>query len=316
LEFSIAGANCVCVHVVSWKSLSNFVAHRGVYLRQHVCLVCGDVTAGDEVDHQRWASLNGDGSGGQVWTRRQRALGGQTSSGIRSLLQQCDSRAPTAGHCTLLPILQCFDAPTALGLYVLEGHAAVVSDIAFSAGGDELVSIAGDGTVACWDLNHGGERCRTFDVNDLKPGRRAKVFPSSDGRLLVVDGDAIGSAAHVYDFATGNRLHAFGDRVPTQSRVFLTGNVFCRQKTLVDVRTGEELRRSLEDFGATAAHVAVALSVDARRILVGGPGTSSTLWDVASAEVLAVLEGETVPSAVVLTDDGRLAFVGYVARGL
>lgn len=270
------------------------------------------------------SSLNGDvgrptglliddvGAGSnQIWTRRQRALGGHPS-GIRSLLQQCDSRAPTAGHCTLLPILQCFDAPTALGLYVLEGHATVVSNIAFSAGGDELVSVAGDGTVACWDLTHGGERCRTFDVTDLRPGRRARVFPSSDGRLLVVDGDAIGSPAHVYDFTTGNRLHVFGDRVPTQSRVFLTGNVFCRQKTLVDVRTGEKLRRSLEDFGANAAHVAVALSEDGRRILVGGPSTSATLWDVATAKVLAVLEGETVPSAVVFADDGRLAFVGYV----
>ena len=114
-------------------------------------------------------TLNGDSSG-QGWTRRRRALGRDTSSGIRSLLQQCDSRAPTAGHCTLLPILQCFDAPTALALYVLEGHATVVSDIAFTAGGDELVSVAGDGTVACWDLTHGGERCRTFDVTDLRPG--------------------------------------------------------------------------------------------------------------------------------------------------
>ena len=273
---------------------------------------CDNVAAGDDVDCDRSSLLNGDVTDSPVWTRRQRALGGPASSGIRSLLQQCDSRAPTAGHCTVLPILQCFDAPTALSLYVLEGHATVVSDIAFSAGGDELVSVAGDGTVACWDLTHGGERCRTFDVSDLKPGRRARVFPSSDGRLLVVDGDAIGSAAHVYDFTTGNRLHAFGDRVPTQSRVFLTGNVFCRQKTLVDVRTGEELTRSLEDFGATAAHVAVSLSVDGRRILVGGPGTSATLWDVATAQVLAVLEGETVPSSVVLTDDSRLAFVGYV----
>ena len=99
-----------------------------------------------------------------------------------------------------------------------------------------------------------------------------------------------------------------------EGRVFLTGSVFCRQKTLVDVRTGDELTRSLEDFGATSAHVAVAVSLDGRRILVGGPGTTATLWDVATAEVLAVLEGETVPSSVVLTDDGRLAFVGYVVN--
>ena len=92
-------------------------------------------------------SLNGDAGAGGGLTRRRRALGGAASAGIRSLLQQCDNRAPTAGHCTLLPILQCFDAPTALALYVLEGHATVVSDLAFSAGADELVSVASDGTV-------------------------------------------------------------------------------------------------------------------------------------------------------------------------
>ena len=95
----------------------------------------------DELASQT-VSLNGEaGSSDHGLRRRRRALGGGTSSGIRSLLQQCDSRAPTAGHCTLLPILQCFDAPTALTLYVLEGHATVVSDLAFSAGGDELVTI-------------------------------------------------------------------------------------------------------------------------------------------------------------------------------
>jgi len=56
--------------------------------------------------------------------------------------------------------------------------------------------------------------------------------------------------------------------------------------------------------------VAVSLSVDGRHIVVGGPGTSCSLWDVDSGTLLAVLDGQTVPSAVVLTHDATLAFVG------
>lgn len=87
-------------------------------------------------------------------------------SGIRSLLQYCDSRSPP--HSALLPILPCFEPPTAAALCALEGHSALVSDLAFlpatlsSAIGsnqsqgsvdyaddmDELVSVAADGTVS------------------------------------------------------------------------------------------------------------------------------------------------------------------------
>jgi hypothetical protein len=96
-------------------------------------------------------------------TRHDRIMRGSGAEpGIRSLLQQCDLRSPSDS--ALLPILPCFDPPTAEMLCVLEGHAAVVSDMAFlpaaAASGnrlqsalstaedvDELISIAADGTV-------------------------------------------------------------------------------------------------------------------------------------------------------------------------
>ena len=43
---------------------------------------------------------------------------------IRTLLQQCDSVAALR-HSALLPVLQCFDPPTAMSLYILEGHSQV-----------------------------------------------------------------------------------------------------------------------------------------------------------------------------------------------
>lgn len=42
---------------------------------------------------------------------------------IKTLLQQCDSESTR--HSALLPVLQCFDPPTALSLYILEGHSQV-----------------------------------------------------------------------------------------------------------------------------------------------------------------------------------------------
>lgn len=91
--------------------------------------------------------------------RHDRVMHGLSAeSGIRSLLQQCDLRSPI--HSALLPILPCFDSPTAETVCILEGHSAVTSDLAFlpppgnqsqstaNAVEDvELVSIAADGTV-------------------------------------------------------------------------------------------------------------------------------------------------------------------------
>ena len=45
-------------------------------------------------------------------------------AGIKSLLQECDQQSPH--HSALVPILRCFDPPTAMSLYVLEGHSQVV----------------------------------------------------------------------------------------------------------------------------------------------------------------------------------------------
>jgi len=46
-------------------------------------------------------------------------------SGLKSLLQQCDAQATQ--HSALLPILPCFDPPTAMSLFILEGHSQVAT---------------------------------------------------------------------------------------------------------------------------------------------------------------------------------------------
>ena len=52
------------------------------------------------------------------------AAGSPSRAGLKCLLQQCD--AQSTQHSALLPILPCFDPPTAMSLFILEGHSQVV----------------------------------------------------------------------------------------------------------------------------------------------------------------------------------------------
>lgn len=47
---------------------------------------------------------------------------------IKSLLQQCDS--VSTRHSALLPMLHCFDPPSAMSLFILEGHSLVIETFA------------------------------------------------------------------------------------------------------------------------------------------------------------------------------------------
>ena len=51
------------------------------------------------------------------------AAGSSAPAGLKCLLQQCDARSTR--HSALLPILPCFDPPTAMSVFILEGHSQV-----------------------------------------------------------------------------------------------------------------------------------------------------------------------------------------------
>jgi len=57
-------------------------------------------------------------------TANQLAAQSSFRAGLKSLLQQCD--AQSTQHSALLPVLPCFDPPTAMSLFILEGHSQVV----------------------------------------------------------------------------------------------------------------------------------------------------------------------------------------------
>jgi WD40 repeat protein len=191
--------------------------------------------------------------------------------------------------------------------------------------------------VALWDLGHGGERSRTIDVSGLTPGRRARLFPVADdgdvaafdvdvygsaspsGRrsLTIVDSDSPGSSASVIDLRTGRSVRSFGERCPAvQSSSRLAGRLMCRQRSIYDVATGLEVT-SFDRLAPGSGFLVVALQSlsDCRRVLIGGQGFTTRLFNIDTGALLATLDsgdgGSSTPSAVALTDDGRLAFVGY-----
>lgn len=191
--------------------------------------------------------------------------------------------------------------------------------------------------VALWDLGHGGERSRTIDVSSVTPGRRARLFPVTDdgavaafeadadgstspsGRrsLTIVDSDSHGSSASVIDLRTGRSVRSFGERCPTvQSSSRYAGRLMCRQRSIYDVATGLEVA-SLDQLAPGSGFLVVALQslASCRRVLIGGQGFTARMFDVDTGSVLATLDpgdsSSSTPSAVALTDNGRLAFVGY-----
>lgn len=225
---------------------------------------------------------------------------------VTQLLQHCDTRSLKDSAVT--PILQCFDPPTAELLYVLEGHSQVASDIVFSATTNELISVSKDGTIAFWDLST-GERSRTIDVARLQPGRKTRLFQSADGIYLIVDYDTVDSPIEIYETKTGQLLHSCGARLPTQSRGFLAGSLYCRQKTIMDIRTGQVVQ-TIDSFVSTKAYVTCAISPDAK-LLVVGDAADMKLFDVSTGDLLAVNTEGKLLSVLAVTPDSRRCYAGY-----
>lgn len=225
---------------------------------------------------------------------------------LTQLLQHCDTRS--LKDSAVIPILQCFDPPTAELLYVLEGHSQVASDIVFSATTNELISVSKDGTIAFWDLST-GERSRTIDVARLQPGRKTRLFQSSDGKYLIVDYDTVDSPIEIYETKTGQLLHSCGARLPSLSRGFLAGSLYCRQKTILDIRTGQVVQ-TIDAFVNSKAYVTCAISPNDKLLVVGDAGDMK-LFDVSTGELLTTNNEGKLLSVLAMTPDSRRCYAGY-----
>ena len=224
--------------------------------------------------------------------------------GMKPLLQQCDKKS--VHHSAILPLFQCFDSPRAMLLFELEDHAQIVLDIIFTP--QELISISKDGLIVFWDLMT-GECTRNITVTDISLGPNTKLHVSGDYKYLVVDSDAIHSPVFIYDLKTTQLLYTVGRRLPTQRRGFLVGNLLCRQKNIIDVRIGRQVR-SLDDFVCTKRYVACGITPDQKYILIGEE-LATKLFEFESGILLATFPAENLPSMFVPTEDSKRMYVGY-----
>lgn len=225
--------------------------------------------------------------------------------GIRSLLQQCDEQSRE--HSALLPLRQCFDPPKAMLQYVLEDHAHMIVNLLFTP--RELLSISIDGVIASWDMSS-GECTRTTSITEFPFGQFTKMYVSTDCKYLIVDCDTVHSPIYIFDLKTFHLLHSSGRRLPTQFRGFLSGNILCRQKNFIDIRTYSTVK-SIDDFILTKRFVECKVTPNEKFILIG-EDNHAKLFDFETTGMLATFVSDNPISTIEITDDSHYAYCGYM----
>ncbi len=224
---------------------------------------------------------------------------------MRSLLQQCD--IDSRKHSALLPVFQCYESPSEVLLYIMEDHTKQVLWLSFCERSNELLSVSKDGTIAVWDMTR-GERIRMFDITSIQPTMRTKILKSENSQFLVFDSETVDSPAYIFDIKAGHLLHECGQRIPTQSRIFVVNNLLCRQKDIIDMRTGETV--SLDTFTSTKQYVIVGITHNEKYILIGSQDATS-MYDLTTTKYMTSFAGNNIPSKILFSDDDSKAFVGY-----
>ena len=135
------------------------------------------------------------------------------------------------------------------------------------------------------------------------------LYLSSDNKYLVVDSNEIDCPVYIYDMKSLHLLHKCGSRLSTQKRVFLSGNFLCRQRSIIDIQTGKEVK-SLQDFVPSKNYLACAISPDGKFIIIGN-NTSTKIFNFASGNHLADISGHGIPSVVMISEDSKKAFIGF-----
>ena len=100
-----------------------------------------------------------------------------------------------------------------------------------------------------------------------------------------------------------------GRRLPTQRRSFLIGNLLCRQKNIIDVRTGCVVT-TLDDFVSTRRYVTCCITPDQQYILIGEEMVTK-LFDFERGTLLATFPAENLPCVFAVSEDSRHVYVGY-----
>lgn len=154
----------------------------------------------------------------------------------------------------------------------LLGHTNLVTSVAYSPGGNRIVSGSRDRTVRIWDVRTGKE-------------------------LLKLEGHK-GPVGGVAWSPAGNRIASIVQLDPVRTPEELASAVF--ELKIWDATTGKELRTLPGYFG-------VAFSPDGRRVASVAAGRTIKVWDVETGQESLSLSGHQYsPVSIAWSRDGRL----------
>jgi WD40 repeat protein len=174
-------------------------------------------------------------------------------------------------------------------LAVLRGHQSSVESVAFSPGGDRIVSGSRDHTLRLWDAASGAEvavlRGHKKIVNSVafSPGGDRIVSGSRDDTVRVWDATSGAEVAKLHEHESWVNSVAFspgGDRIVSGSRD--------QTVRIWDAASGEGLAVLR---GHESSVMSVAFSPGGDLVASGSLDQTVRLWDVQSGAELAVLSG-------------------------
>ncbi len=209
-----------------------------------------------------------------------------------------------------------WDSTTGRRLRDVGKHLGVYA-LAFSPDGKILASAGSDGRISLWDFALGKE------LHEMRTEQRAEYIYglcfSPDGKLLACSG----AMAHLWDVATGQRIHRF---IPSgKSGEFITGThavafspdgkllaAWSRDYALLwETETRKELARLRIPF--RSLNCTAVLFLDNRPLLLGTWDGLHRVWDINARKDLLVLGPSSAAGTMrraTLSPDGKTLAIG------
>ncbi|HEY7315875.1 MAG TPA: protein kinase [Gemmataceae bacterium] len=190
-------------------------------------------------------------------------------------------------------------------LLVLRGHTAEVQPVAFSPGGEYILSGGWDSTVRLWDAETGEEIRRFAGAT----GKVQSLAFSPDGKYALVGSNA--GSLRSWDVATGKDMRRwtglFGEvssiAFSSDGKHILTGDTRQSAFLMWDAATGAIRRRFNGHVGPVES---VAFSPDGKRALTGSFDRTIRLWDLGTGRELRRFTGhEQRVRGAVFSPDGK-----------
>ncbi len=197
-------------------------------------------------------------------------------------------------------LIHTWSATSGAPVEVFKGHAAVISALTFTPGGD-LVSAARDGAAVVWNLTPEWKLERTIgtgEANSPLTDRVNALAFSRDGKLLATGSGepSRGGAISLWDAATGAlvrdlpKIHSdavLGLDFSPDGKLLASGAAD-KMARVTDLASGK-VARTFE--GHTHHVLAVSWSLDGRTLATAGADNLVKVWDAVSGEKKKNIEG-------------------------